>query len=114
MIVKARDLWTSDIVLLHGKIVTKLQRAAEGQLVKVTMADIVPARGDPPIEVQHEKEISYRPHEEVTVMRGAPLFNGMHMTQLDIEGNCHGHAHPALERKLRLQGRVAADYGQPR
>lgn len=110
MQVRARELWTGDVVLLQGKIVTKMQRIAEGDLIKITMADIVPARGDPPIEVVNEKEISYRPAEYVTVMRGTPLFNGMHMTQLDIDGNCHGHAHPQLERKLRNEGRIAPDY----
>ena len=110
MNVKAKELWTGDVVLLHGKVVTKFQWVADGDVLKVTLADIELVRGDPPVEVHNEKVVSYRPHEEVQVVRGRPLANGMHMTQIDADGMLRGHAHPALEQKFRLEGKLAPDY----
>jgi hypothetical protein len=110
MNVPARDLWTGDLLVLRGKTVTKLQPVAEGGLIRVTTADVVVVSGDPPLEINNETEVVFSANEAVTIMRDHPLANGMHMTQLDLAGMCHGRAHPALEQRFRREGKLAKDY----
>jgi hypothetical protein len=108
-VVPASELWTGDMVLLHEQHVTKLCVLPSGQ-VEVTMADIVPDRGDPPFKIVNEKTVPYHQKELVTILRDAPLFNGMHITQLDVRGYCHGRAHAALEQRFNQEGKLAEDY----
>jgi hypothetical protein len=108
-VVKAEDIWTGDMVVLHEQVVTKLCVLPSGQ-IEVSMADIVPDHGDPPMKVINEKAVPYHAKELITIMRGQPLFNGMHMTQFDVRGLCHGGAHPALRQRLAREGRLAQEY----
>lgn len=108
MIVPAHELWTGDMVVLHEKLVTKFQH--EGDIIHVTLADVVPSHGQPPIEVKNEEVVDYHRAELVTVMRDQPLFNGMHMTQIDTRGMLRGRAHPALEKQYREAGKLHPEY----
>jgi hypothetical protein len=104
--VSASDIWTGDVLLPGTKIVTKLQRTPGG--MRITVADIVPGDNDAvPLEVKDELDVTCAASEQLGVIRGRPLVNGMHMTQFDVDGKCHGGAHPALEQRLRAEGRMA-------
>ena len=110
MNIRARELLTGDLLVTKGKTVTKLQSVAEGAMVRVWVADVEIVPGDPPLEVKNETECVFAAVEAVSVIRDKALPNGMHMTQLDLDGVCHGRAHPALEQRLRREGKLSADY----
>lgn len=109
--VRADDIWTGDVLLPGDKIVTQLLRTVgdHGERgMRITVGDVVP--GDTPgipLEVKDDIDVSCPENEQLAVIRGRPLVNGMHMTQFDVDGICHGGAHPALEQRLRAEGRMA-------
>lgn len=105
---RAADIWTGDVLLPGDKIVTRLERSGDRLQMTVTVADIVPSNGvNIPIEVINELDVTMSIHEHISVIRGRPLVNGMHMTQFDVDGMCYGGAHPELEAKLRREGKMA-------
>lgn len=105
--VRATDVWTGDVLLPGDKIVTGINRRGEMGIC-ITVADVV-ARENPslPLEIINDLDVTCSVHEQLSVIRGRPLVNGMHMTQFDVDGKCHGGAHPKLEQRLRAEGRMA-------
>lgn len=105
--IRAADVWTGDILLPGDKIVTQLSRKDDGNMV-ITVADVKPNQDvGIPLVVEDDLDVTCHENEQLSVIRGRPLVNGMHMTQIDVRGICHGYAHPALEQKLRAEHRMA-------
>jgi hypothetical protein len=63
-----------------------------------------------PIQMENGRWFRYKATDQLDIERDRPLPNGMHMTQFDLQGKCHGRAHPAVERQLRAEGKIADDY----
>lgn len=113
MRVSAIDLWTGDFVVRHAGWITqfRIETHFNGDTLIVTIADTKTSNDrEFPIEMVNGKEFRFAPHEPVDIVRDKPFPNGMHMTQFDTKGKCHGRAHPALEQRLRAEGKIASDY----
>jgi hypothetical protein len=96
------------VVLRTGQRVTALKQPDENGVIIVELGEIVvDSRADPPLELVNTENVEYPAATSISIARGKPLPNGMHMTQFDMWGMCHGGAHPALEQRLRAEGRMA-------